>query len=818
MNKKSFGFFAVFVLLIVISFGVLSSCSLFGKTDTPSSSKKYNVVFISDEERIATISTAGYETLTLPTLSKDGMVFEGWYLDQNSDLLTGTKLTADYFENSGLSSDLTVYARFSVFRDISVSKTELTLTSGESGAFLDVTVVPADSWNDVTYSSSDPAVVDIKISQAGDVTVTAKDSGEAVLSISYAGKTVECAVTVEKINVDVMLDGQKVATILTNSKGYYSVDIPVDLMEHLPERTAEGKYFSGWFIDEEMTKPFGGIEKVKKGDVVCGEWKDFSSTDFTYSVSGGELEITKFLKSTSYLILPSQWADQPVKRLSSTFFRNLSCAYLYVPETVKQIFTRSVSSLKTIEVSDQNENYKSIDGVLYNKQGTMLEYYPTGRKDQKFIVPAGVASIYDSAFSDCRNLKEIDFNDVTMIYSNAVKDCIDLEKVTFSEDVSYIGEYAFSGCKKLDHVTLPGNLVYLKKCAFEDCVSLTEITLPEGVTAVEEKLFSGCAGLTAINYLGQITSIGKNAFSGCSSLTLATIPASVTSIEENPFMMCESLEEIAIESGNTSFTDVGGGLLSADGKRFICFPSAFASSVYSVSEGVEKVDRFAFYGSQLIEISLPNSVTEIGDGVFARCVGLTSITVPFIGEKLDKLNPIGIFFGSEEFEGGKKIRQNNGSNATIERVIPTSLGSVTVTGNVVGYGAFQECDFIQSVSLPNVVALSWYTFSNCYSLTDVILGDGLTEIGGYSFNGCLSLKTIVIPQSVTRIESGTFYNANCVTIYCEAESAPANYKNGWNKTYFGGDYEEVPTYWYSENEPEGEGLLWHYVNDVPTKW
>ena len=821
MNKKKRVIFFVFLTILIVTLvGITSACTLFNK-DESVPEKKYAVIFMNGEETVTTCVTAGKERIRLPEVARDGYVFEGWFFHSDADPLTGEKLTEDYFLNVTLSSDVTVYALFSLYRDISIDKTELTLVSGESGPFLQATVLPQEKWTDVTCLSSEANVAECTLSEDGKVTVSAKNAGTAVLTFTHGNKTVECTVTVTKIALDIYLDGQKVDSIWTDSKSYSLVPIPVDPMQYPPEETTEGKYFSGWFLDEEMTKGYSGIETIKNGDVVYGAWKEYSAGDFLYKTTSSGLEITKCVRKSAYIILPSELAGLPVKRLSSTFFNYLNCTYLYLPETIDYISKRKVNSLKNIEVSTDNEVFSSKDGVLYDKQGTVLEFYPTGRTEEKFVVPDGVTSIAYDAFSGCVGLAEVDLNEVTMIGDNVFEKCTKLKNVTFSSDATYIGSYAFFGCTALEEINLPDSLATLRKDAFEDCTSLLSIVLPQGVVKIEEKLFYGCSSLASVEYRGAITSIGDLAFGYCSSLTSVVVPASVTSIGDNPFVGCVLLSEIVVEEG-APFTTVGGALLTADGSRFICFPAAKEASSFVVPTGVEEIDGNAFYGSHLIEITLPESVTEIGGSIFSDCASLASITVPILGENAEKSYPIAYFFGSDEFEGGKKIKQSyttkNGSNAVMELYLPLTLTSVTFTGSTVGNSAFQDCDTITKVALPNATSISWYAFSNCYALSEVTLGEELTTIEGHAFNGCFSLLSIVIPQSVTKIEAGTFYNANNVTIYCEAESAPMNYKDGWNKTYFGGDFEEVPTYWYSEEEPEGEGLFWHYDDGVPVKW
>ena len=111
---------------------------------------------------------------------------------------------------------------------------------------------------------------------------------------------------------------------------------------------------------------------------------------------------------------------------------------------------------------------------------------------------------------------------------------------------------------------------------------------------------------------------------------------------------------------------------------------------------------------ELTSITIPNSVTGIGDYTFSGCSSLTSITIP---------------------------------------------NSVTS----IGYKAFDGCSSLTSVTIPNsITSIGDYTFSGCSSLTSITIPNSVTSIGRYAFYGCSSLTSITIPNSVTSIEWNAF--------------------------------------------------------------
>ena len=141
-------------------------------------------------------------------------------------------------------------------------------------------------------------------------------------------------------------------------------------------------------------------------------------------------------------------------------------------------------------MDENNPNYRSIDGNLYSKDGKILVAYAAGKKDSSFIIPEDVTSIGDSAFSGCSNLASIDI----------------------PEGVTSIGEAAFYECTNLASIDIPDVVTSIGASAFYRCTSLTSITIPDSVTNIGEAAFYGCTSLTSITIPDSVTSIGEFAF------------------------------------------------------------------------------------------------------------------------------------------------------------------------------------------------------------------------------------------------------------------------------------------------------------------
>jgi hypothetical protein len=152
--------------------------------------------------------------------------------------------------------------------------------------------------------------------------------------------------------------------------------------------------------------------------------------------------------------------------------------------------------LTSIIVAENNPNYSSINGILYDKQQTTLIRYPEG-KTGTLTIPNTVTTIGDQAFRNCTKLTS----------------------VTIGNSVTSIGNWAFDGCSSLTSITIPNSVTSIGIGAFRFCYDLTSLTIGNSVTSIGEGAFTACFSLTSITIPESVTSIGNSAFFNCTGLT-----------------------------------------------------------------------------------------------------------------------------------------------------------------------------------------------------------------------------------------------------------------------------------------------------------
>lgn len=275
----------------------------------------------------------------------------------------------------------------------------------------------------------------------------------------------------------------------------------------------EGKYAVPDTVQTLVDSCFNGCEKLTEleiGDSVTS----IDSSAFGTCAHLKKLSIGDSVKNVSDLFSRCKLPELETLNLGSGFTE------------IKNLY--GLPSLLDINVSENNETYSSVDGILYSKDKTILQKYPCGRtgtfqvpdgvkdargfencKIEAVILPEGVTKV--GYFRGCKNLVKVQLPD-TVTEIGGFSDCTSLEEIVLPDGIETLNQYAFSECSKLTNITLPEKLTLIEQYAFQNCTSLKEITLPKQLSKLDWSVFTGCTALSTVTFKGAAPYIVDSAF------------------------------------------------------------------------------------------------------------------------------------------------------------------------------------------------------------------------------------------------------------------------------------------------------------------
>ena len=488
-----------------------------------------------------------------------------------------------------------------------------------------------------------------------------------------------------------------------------------------------------------------------------------------------------------------------------------------VPANVTLIETYAFAncdSLTGITVSKSNPNYRSVEGILLNKNGTELLQYPNGKTGTSYSVPEGVTIIGGGAFTGSPLLEEVILPDsLTMILDNA-----------------------FFGCRELKNINIPSLVTNIGNRAFW-CTSLTSLTLPDSVISIGDGCFQDCNYLNNITLSNNLTRIGEGAFAQNGAIHSITIPASVEEIGARAFSSCFYLNELLVEEGNQYYKSIDGALLNYSGTNLIQYFNNPDRSSYEMPEGVTTISDGAFSHCVFLHsITISNTVRTIVNGAFERC-NVETINIPAsvtsmadsTFEHCTELQEISVNTNNPNFSSvggvlfnktGTRLLQYPSGIKKICYTVPSGVTSIvssafqfnnleTITmpaslSNIEGY-ALNDCDLLKEIivdesnlhysSNGGVLFDKTGTILHQYPRgkenPNYIVPSGVTEIGYHSFYETSNLENVYIPVSVNIINGSAFsdfFYSYLGTIYGESGSYAESYANSKGIHFIAGKF------------------------------
>ncbi|MBO5732657.1 MAG: leucine-rich repeat protein [Alistipes sp.] len=512
--------------------------------------------------------------------------------------------------------------------------------------------------------------------------------------------------------------------------------------------------------------------------------------------------------------------DSDVTMLMSGSLSGSNVTSLTLPRSLKRVNGTTVFNSLSKLVSLHGAHATS-DGLCYVVDGELQAFI--GRDVTEYTIPEGVTAIGDSAFYNRSDLERVYFPEgVTSLGNSAFQYCSKLSQIDIPEGVTYLGDSIFYDCDALLQVNIPGSVTSVGYCAFFSCYKLTEVVISNGVVKIGNSAFSDCSSLQELHLPDSVKEIGDYAFHVCRSLQEVHLPDSVKEIGDSAFASCSSLQEVHLpdsieEIGKevfsqcTKISKFSGKFASEDGlalimgSRFLQYAVASTVNSYTVPEGVEQIDDYAFYQSQnLTTLRLPESIYRIGNNAIAKCSNLSSVyfesiyyptmttstfgdtntqnanlTLYVYEEAIDafKTKFSGYSFGSRFVANGPApedvattiIYYATSDNSLINvkdcivinhEFIDDKQGNrLEVLGIMreVPYSLFTGNSKLWSVTLPSSIRkIAGSAFYGCSILSYVSLAEGLEAIHDSAFYKCKNLSYITIPQSCTDLGSYAF--------------------------------------------------------------
>ena len=528
----------------------------------------------------------------------------------------------------------------------------------------------------------------------------------------------------------------------------------------------------------------------------------YTTDDFTYTLIDeySKVQILSYIGSDTDVVIPDRIDNKKVTSIADSAFRNKSITSVVFGQYVESIgnyafyscqslnkldFSKSSvktigncafmidKSLESIEFPDSLESIGPYAFSCYS-YGTYGSYYASNLKSVKFgsglktvdeyafyknekletIEFAGnnLTSIGNNAFSSCSALTELNLSgNKTIIRANAFSYDTSLKSVTISSGVNRLCDYAFYKCTALTTVELGEGLETMEGSVFRYCSSLEKVSFPESLVNIYGNTFDSCSKLDNVKIPNNLTYIDGYVFSNCSSLKNVSIGSSCKSVSTTAFLNSYSIDKITVAEDNKNFTSVDGVLYNNDKTTLVLYPKNRAGE-FVVPDTVTSIADYAFDNApKLTKVTIGENVKSVGTGAFRNCNSLETVI----------------------FKDSDTVQKTIGDYAFNNCPALTEVDFGNAVKSIGNY-AFMVDKLLESIEFPDSLESIGYCAFSCYrggtystyvasNLKSVKFGSGLKTIGNYAFYGNRSLETVQFSgENLTSIGEDAF--RDCIAL------------------------------------------------------
>lgn len=459
----------------------------------------------------------------------------------------------------------------------------------------------------------------------------------------------------------------------------------------------------------------------------------------------------------------------------------------------------------------------AVEDLTASFQGHTLADYAGAYNSISIVRTAENSDYYinNSAFFRSSIREVVISPNITYLSAYAFANCYELKDLYIPATVNYCERYLLSNTN-LTSISLPGcfsysdmlgiyNITTLRRATiinkegvsavsagmFKNVNSLQEVVFAESITAIGEYAFYGCCKIAALN-LDDIDSVGAFALYGL-NIDALTVPSSCT-LNENALTGVSVTTLNLGYCGKTLYEVFGGNSDTLKYVNMLEGVSALCDGMFknytnllkiTLPESLERIGKRTFMNCQGITgIYLSNNVTAIGEYAFYGCTSLSSVSVSMnisdigiyafaecvrletaeIKSSLAAI-PVGLFSGCISLSStnipysvtaiGKYAYYNNTKLTKV--VIPAAVSKI-------GEFAFWNNTVLSEINFPDALrSIERYAFYACASFTDVVLPNGITSIGDYAFAMCIKMISINIPDQIETLGTAVLDKATMLS-------------------------------------------------------